>query len=104
MFPEDIEALFDQIPVGTPVRIVNQPIKLGRHGADFYVEAHPPLMEALPDEGWNMTELTRAYVALVEEGGGNGFSWELAERAAMISHGIPEFVSSAPSTAANERF
>ncbi len=29
MYPEDIEGLFADIPVGTPVQIVNQPIKLG---------------------------------------------------------------------------
>src|SRR5690349_15168391 len=28
MYPEDIEALFDNIPIGTQVQIVNQPIKL----------------------------------------------------------------------------
>ncbi len=29
MYPEDIERLFPQIPVNTPVHIVNQPIKVG---------------------------------------------------------------------------
>lgn len=96
MFPEDIEALFKTIPVGTPVRIVNQPIKLGRNGADFYVEAHPPLTEKTPEEGWSLTELTRAYVETVEEGQGAGFNWELAERVSAIARGIPEFLG-APS-------
>jgi len=93
MFPEDIETLFATVPIGTPVRIVNQPIKLGRNGAEFYVEAHPPLEEETADDGWSLTELTRAYVAMVEEGQGDGFNWEMAERAAMISHGVPQFVS-----------
>ena len=92
MFPEDIEALFETIPVGTPVRIVNQPIKLGRDGADFYVESHPPLTEKTPEEGWSLTELTRAYVGMVEEGQGDEFNWELAERIAATSRGIPEFL------------
>lgn len=93
MFPEDIEALFETIPVGTQVRIVNQPIKLGRSGSEFYVEAHPPLTEKAPEEGWSSTELTRAYVATVEEGQGAGFNWELAERIAANSRGIPEFLA-----------
>jgi L,D-transpeptidase ErfK/SrfK len=97
MFPEDIEALFNDIPVGTPVRIVNQPIKLGRNGASFYVEAHPPLTEEGLDESWSLTELTRAFVAVVEEGQGAGFNWELAERIAATSRGIPESLS-APET------
>jgi L,D-transpeptidase ErfK/SrfK len=93
MFPEDIEAMFNDIPVGTPVRIVNQPIKLGRNGESFYVEAHPPLDEKTVDESWSLTELTRAYVSTVEEGQGIGFNWDLAERIAATSRGIPESLS-----------
>ncbi len=45
MFPEDIEWLFPKVPVDTPVRIVNQPIKLGWSGDDLYLEVHPSLEE-----------------------------------------------------------
>jgi len=45
MFPEDIEWLFPKVPVDTPVRIVNQPIKLGWSGDDLYLEVHPSLAE-----------------------------------------------------------
>jgi L,D-transpeptidase ErfK/SrfK len=43
LYPEDIETLFDQVAVGTPVRIVNQPQKLGWLRGNLYLEAHPPL-------------------------------------------------------------
>lgn len=95
MFPEDIEALFESVPIGTPVRIVNQPYKLGWTDEGFYLEAHPPLDEHdLEDEAWTMTELTRAFVAATEEGQGEAFSWDRAEVVASRSLGIPEFVSS----------
>jgi len=45
MYPEDIERLFEDIPVGTPVHIVNQPIKLGWLAGSLFVELHPPLDE-----------------------------------------------------------
>ena len=45
MYPEDIELLYPLVPVGTPVAIVNQPIKLGWRGDRLYVEIHPPLQE-----------------------------------------------------------
>ena len=45
LFPEDIEYLYDQVPVGTPVRIVNQPLLLGSRGSDLLLESHPPLAE-----------------------------------------------------------
>ena len=45
MLPEDIEKLFPQIPIGTPVSIVNQPVKAGWYGSKLYIEVHPPLEE-----------------------------------------------------------
>ncbi len=45
MNPEDIEWLFPQVAVGTPVQIVNQPLLLGVVGNELLVEAHPPLEE-----------------------------------------------------------
>lgn len=43
LFPEDIETLFSQVPVGAPVRIVNQPQLLGWRDGNLYLEAHPAL-------------------------------------------------------------
>lgn len=45
MYPEDIEALFDKVPIGTTVQIVNQPIKLGWLLDSLFIELHPPLEE-----------------------------------------------------------
>jgi len=45
MYPEDIERLYEGIPVGTPVQLVNQPIKLGWLAGSLFVELHPPLDE-----------------------------------------------------------
>ena len=43
LFPEDIDTLFKEIPIGTPVRIVNQPYIAGWRDGILYVEAHEPL-------------------------------------------------------------
>lgn len=45
LLPEDIARLFDQVTVGTPVRIVDQPVKAGWRDGVLYVEVHPPLDE-----------------------------------------------------------
>ena len=45
MYPEDIEVLFPEVPVNTPVQIVNQPVKLGWLGGTLFIEIHPPLEE-----------------------------------------------------------
>lgn len=43
MYPEDIEKLFPQIKVGTPVYIVNQPIKIGWSDNILYIQVYPDL-------------------------------------------------------------
>jgi L,D-transpeptidase ErfK/SrfK len=45
MYPEDIEGLFPRVPVGTPVQIVNQPVKIGWLFDTLFIEVHPPLEE-----------------------------------------------------------
>lgn len=45
LLPEHIEVLFRLAPVGTPVRLMNQPIKLGWGPDALYLEVHPPLEE-----------------------------------------------------------
>lgn len=45
MYPEDIETLFSQVSVGTPVLIVHEPIKLGRLGERLFLEVHQPFEE-----------------------------------------------------------
>jgi L,D-transpeptidase ErfK/SrfK len=58
MYPEDIEALYNSVKVGTPVYIVKQPIKVGWLDNVLYVEAHPDL------EGEEMSHDQRYQVAL----------------------------------------
>ena len=46
MYPEDIEELFTIIPTQTPVRIVNEPIKVGWKDDILYIEVHPSIEES----------------------------------------------------------
>jgi len=43
MYPEDIEALFPLVPVGTRVRIINEPLKVAWVDGELLLEAHPPV-------------------------------------------------------------
>ncbi len=49
MLPEDIEWLFGKLPVGLPVTIVNQPVKVGWRDGRLHVEVHRPLEEHSPE-------------------------------------------------------
>lgn len=80
MYPEAIEALYPLVPVGTPVHIVNQPIKLGWHAGTLYAEVHPRLEE----EGAEPPPLLR----------------ELLERIYAFSDGLPVRIDGAALKAA----
>ncbi|SDF81229.1 L,D-transpeptidase ErfK/SrfK [Limimonas halophila] len=41
LYPEDIARFFDQVAVGTPVQVVDQPAKLGWVGGTLLLEVHP---------------------------------------------------------------
>src|SRR5476649_2784080 len=43
MYPNDVAALFPLIPVGTPVRLINEPIKVAWIDGELFLEAHPPV-------------------------------------------------------------
>ncbi|UJP04129.1 MAG: L,D-transpeptidase family protein [Nitrosomonas sp.] len=43
MYPEDIVCIYHDVPVGTPVRVVNQPRLLGWRGNQLYLQAYPVL-------------------------------------------------------------
>lgn len=45
LFNKDIKLLYDIVPVGTEVTIVNEPYKVGTDGEQIYLEAHKPLSE-----------------------------------------------------------
>jgi L,D-transpeptidase ErfK/SrfK len=43
MYPDDVEALFPLVPVGTPVRLINEPLKVVWGDGELLLEAHPPV-------------------------------------------------------------
>lgn len=55
MYPEDIKTLFNLVTVGTVVRVVHEPFKLGKQGNDLYLEAHEPFKEKYYNDD-NLTE------------------------------------------------
>jgi L,D-transpeptidase ErfK/SrfK len=43
MYPDDVAALFPLIPVGTTVRLINEPVKVAWVDSELMLEAHPPV-------------------------------------------------------------
>ena len=46
LYPEDIARLFEIVPVGTPVQIIDQAVKIGWSNGELYIEAHPEAHQA----------------------------------------------------------
>jgi L,D-transpeptidase ErfK/SrfK len=67
LYPEDIERLFPRIPVNTPIRIINEPYKLGWIDGQLYLEAHQPLSEQRLDSGIDRAQLEQALNAAIGE-------------------------------------
>jgi len=130
MFPEDIEYLFGKIDVKTPVRIINEPVKMGWVGDALVMEVHPVLEVAMPqpeqgDAEENgeepveeivevvevveakdpLTYVTEQFIATTAERAGQ-LDWDLAEQLVERSDGIPvtvgEGIKNAAASAAFE--
>jgi L,D-transpeptidase ErfK/SrfK len=88
LYPEDIAELFPQVPVGTSIRIINQPYKVGWLGDRLYIEAHPLLSEQLHSEGFNFTPLMSAITRAIGDRDVQ-VDWELVKEIALEETGIP---------------
>jgi L,D-transpeptidase ErfK/SrfK len=93
LYPENIVALYDLVPVGTEVRVVNQPFVFGWHRGDLYMQAFGPL----EGEEANWPNVT---VALLAQAMGPDIQkqlqernltvrWDLALQLAQEPRGIP---------------
>jgi len=93
LYPEDIEQLFDTVPIGTKLQVVNQPYLIGRHGDDIVLQS----FGALEDDtrAWD-----KARQKLIEKSISTGTRKALKDRALTIdwqrvdtlvheSHGVP---------------
>ncbi len=58
LYPEDIEELFNIIPINTKVTIVNQPVKVGVRRGKIYVEVHE--VQDREEKGYGYLEKTKS--------------------------------------------
>jgi L,D-transpeptidase ErfK/SrfK len=112
LYPEDIAELFAKVELGTPVRVVNEPVKLGWIAGELYLEVNPDPEQSLeldetgkiaaPRPAKGLRELvTRAAGKEVRR-----VDWKLVEKAGQKRIGVPTRITepvtpqkSAPETA-----
>ena len=88
LYPEDIKSLYRQVTLNTPVRIVNQPYKVGRLEDKIYLEAHPYLEEDTEQFEGNLTSVVEMLINITGERGYQ-VDWDLVKTVIAESNGIP---------------
>lgn len=97
MYPEDIAALFEIVPNGTPVHIVNQPVKVGRtEDGELLIEAHPKEgeHEGRAGEGVRLDQLKPLVISRAGDNRpGQTIDWDIVVRTVADRSGMPVAVS-----------
>ncbi len=85
LYPENVEMLFNDTPVNTPVLIVNQPYLVGQRDGVLYLEAHAP------SEGSGAGELEKIYAKLksLEKKSARPLDWKKVKEVQAEARGIP---------------
>lgn len=95
LYPEDILALFESVEVGTPVTVVDQPVKLGWWKNALYLEVHPSRAIAdLIEQGLEVppAELDDALAERIRAAAGDfadQIDWDAVRNAVARRHGAP---------------
>jgi hypothetical protein len=91
MYPEDIEALFPQVPVNTPVWLVNEPVKVARINGQVWLEVHPPV----DAEGQRAAVDLEGFYALANAALGEtpaAIHWDFVLATLQEASGLPQMV------------
>jgi len=88
MLPEDIKSLYYMVPVGTKIRIIHAPFKLGWKNGSLYLEAHQPLSEP-KYRGSNSIGYLKQLLSKILGGNYYHVNWSHAVEAAEQSSGYP---------------
>jgi L,D-transpeptidase ErfK/SrfK len=85
LYPEDIKRLFENTPVKTPVKIVNQPYLVGQRDGIVYIEVHTPFDDSVA------TKLEKVYAKLrnIEKESDHALDWKKVKETVAEARGIP---------------
>jgi L,D-transpeptidase ErfK/SrfK len=87
MYPDDVQALFPLVPVGTPVRLINEPIKVAWVDGELLLEAHPPV----DAEGQSFEPNVEQFSDLLQKAVGDttlAINWDYAREVLQKADGV----------------
>jgi L,D-transpeptidase ErfK/SrfK len=91
MYPEDVAALFPLVPVGTTVRLINEPVKVAWVNGELLIEVHPPV----DAEGQTVEPDPQVLEPLLDKALGTdtaAIHWDLALETLKNATGMPTLV------------
>jgi L,D-transpeptidase ErfK/SrfK len=90
LYPEDMEKLFRDVPMGTVVEIVYEPVKFGYNGGVIFVEVH--------EDPYGLIEDAEQLVRSVAKSRGieEYVDWEKVDEAVVWKSGVPIPVGTLP--------
>ncbi|HEX5064798.1 MAG TPA: L,D-transpeptidase family protein [Myxococcota bacterium] len=95
LYPDDIAELYSRVAPGTPVRVVNEPVKLGWIDGELYLEVNPDADQSLEiDESGKLAQpkAPEDLRALVKRAAGKDakrLDWARIDRAGLRRSGVP---------------
>jgi len=103
MLNPNVLELASMVKVGTPVRIIDMPYKIGKSGGQFYLEAHAPLVD--DEQQRQSAEQHQAAVlnTLLQqdelvEGGQVRLDWPIVQKILADADGIPVWIAGTDNT------
>ena len=91
MYPEDLAALFPLVPVGTKVRLINEPVKVTSAAGDLLLEAHPPLNDEHHSVEPHLEQLSQLLDSVLGQHR-TAVHWDFAREVLRAATGMPTVV------------
>ena len=91
MYPEDIATLFERVPVGTKVTLIDEPVKMTKIDGEVWLEAPPPI----DDQGRAVAVSLDLFEARLDALLGESevvINWDIALEALRDARGIPVMI------------
>ncbi|MEN9527118.1 MAG: hypothetical protein RLY56_1069 [Pseudomonadota bacterium] len=88
MYPEDIATLFERVPVGTKVTLIDEPVKMTKIDGEVWLEVHPPI----DDQGRAVAVSLEVFEARLDALLGESevmINWDIALETLREARGIP---------------
>lgn len=93
LYPEHAVELFSRVPVGTPVRIINDPVMVGERDHQLYLSVSAPVNEYPGDQESLMVRAIDAVYAFRKQANTAEIDWDRAREAVKAQRVLPVPVS-----------